>query len=399
MAQGPLSDVRVLDLGHSIAGPYCSKLFGDYGADVIKIEAPGCGDPARSHGPFKDDVPNPEGGGLFLHLNTNKRGVTLDIASEDGAALLRRLVGWADVIVENSDPGYLAALGLGFDDLSGLNSRLVLTSITPFGQSGPYRDWKGADIVAFAASGRMNVHGSPDREPVRYAPDVATFQVASTAAMATMGAIFAARLQGIGQHVDVSAMEALMANVDMGILSFDYSGESAVRANRWAGYPNGAYPSSDGYLLLAAGSDRFFRRLCRAIGRLDLLEDPRWGDVTQRPENQAEFDEYFVPWVLDRTRQEAFETLQEFGVMCAPVLTLEDLQRDPQLVHRRYFVDVDHPMAGRLTYPGAPFKMTKTPWSMRRPAPLLGEHNDEVFGGMLGIDGGELAGLKKRGVV
>ena len=398
MADHALADVKVLDLGRSIAGPFCAKLLADYGAEVIKVEPPGAGDPARQAGPFPADVADPEASGLFLHLNTNKLGVTLDIESPEGAGLLKRLVQGVDVVVENFHPDYLPSLGLGYGALAAVNPALVMTSITPFGQTGPYRGFKGSDLVIFAMSGRMEVHGLAERAPLRYAPDVATFQVGATAAMAAMGALFGARLDGEGRWVDLASVEALIGNADSRLLSYIY-GEPQFRGHMWPGYRSGAYPCADGYVLFAGSGERFFRRLCRGLGMEELMDDPRWATPEARIQHEVEFDEILLPWLLQRTRREAFEAISSAGGMCAPLLTIDELFTDPQLEARRFFVEVDHAQAGRLTYPGAPFKMSETPWAVRRPAPLLGEHNNLVYRDRLGLKHEELARLSKLGII
>ncbi|MBI2887520.1 MAG: CoA transferase [Chloroflexi bacterium] len=398
--EGALSGIRVLDLGCGITAPHCAKMLGDYGADVIKVEPPQ-GDPARRYGPFPHDEPHPEKGGLFLHLNTNKRGVTLDLTTRTGASLCRGLAAWADVLVENHAPGYLASLGLGYDSLKALNPRLVMTSITPFGQWGPHSGWQATEMVAFAMTSRLFAHGQPDREPLRYAPDVVSFQAAVTAATATLGALWWAQDGGQGQWVDVSMQEAMINNVDSRTLITTYSGRSIGRRDRIAGggYPSGVYPCGDGFMLFAAGGDRFFRRLCRAMGRPELLQDPRWATPDVRAPHKDEFEAEFLVWLVERDRAEVFRVCQAEGVMCAPILTTDEVFRDPQLVAREYFQQVVHPVAGEVLLPGPPFRMAETPWRVARPAPQLGEHNLEVYGELLGIDREDLVRLRATGVV
>lgn len=399
MAEQALADLVALDIGVDVPGPFCAKLLADYGAEVIKIEDPAGGDPARRAGPFPQDVPHPEKSGLFLHLNTNKKGITLDLKTATGQRIFKELARGADVVVENYPPGTLASWGLSYDELAALNPRLVLTSITPFGQYGPYRDYKATEIVAFAMSARMFVHGRPDREPLRYTPDASWFQAGVTAASATMGAVIASRTYGIGQQVDVSALEAMLGNVDARTLMFEYTKEPATRERLALGYPGGVYPCKDGFLLFAAGQERFFRRLCRAMGREDILQDPRWATAEERQYHKDEFEAEFIPWLLELTRQEAFTICQAGGVMMGPILSMEELPQDPQMIARKYFTEIEHPVAGRLTYPGAPFKMTETPSQVRMPAPLLGQHNEEIYCGRLGYTREDLMRLKAQGVV
>lgn len=375
---GALSGIRVVELGSGISPSYCCKMLADYGADVIKLEPPE-GDPVRRYGPFPGGEPHPEKSGLFLHLNTNKRGVTLDLDSAAGGEALGRLAAWADAIVENLPPGRLASLGFSYEELHAINPRLVLTSITPFGQDGPYRDWPATEMVLFAMSGRMFGHGHQEREPLRYAPDIVWFQAGTTAAAATISALWAAHGQGSGAWIDLSIQEAMAGNVDSRLVMASYSGTSGGRSYRATEYPRGAYPCQDGFVLFGAGTDRYFRRVCRAIGRLDLLDDPRWATPGARPAHRDEWEAAYLDWAVDRTRRVIFEACQSEGVLCAPILTADEVLQDPQYIYRRYFQTTSHPVAGDLTVPGPPFKLPEAGWSLRRPAPLLGQHNEEVF--------------------
>ena len=231
-----------------MAGSYCTSLFAGYGADVIKIEPPCHGDMSRRVGPFLNDIPHPEASGLFLHLNGNKRGITLDITSNTGAILFKELIAHTDLIVETFKPGYLESFGIGYEHLSGINPSLTHTSITPFGQTGPYAHHKATDIGIFAVSGRMYPHGDSDREPLPYAPDIASYQIGSTGAVASMGAVLAAKLQKTGDYIDVSAMEALIGNVDNRLLFYAYTGCKTPR-QRWPiGAAQGAFDLAVDYV-------------------------------------------------------------------------------------------------------------------------------------------------------
>ena len=399
MPDTALSDVRVLDLSDNIAGAYCAQLLASCGADVIKIEPPLHGDPARASGPFPGDLPDQEKSGLFMHLNGNKKGITLDITSDSGQAVLKKLVTKADVLIETFAPTYLPSLGLGFQDLEHVNPALVMTSITPFGQTGPYKDFKATDIGVFAMSGRMYVHGLPGMAPLPYAPDVIWYQVGATAAAATMGGLFNAKFQGVGQQVDVSALESLIGNVDSRCLFYEYTGVKTTR-ERWpGGIPQGAYPCRDGYIVIGVGYDVYFRRLCDAMGRPDICQDPRWVTIEARTRNSEEFEAIFIEWLMQHSKIEVFNLCQAHRVMCAPVLSFEEMMQDPQLVARSFFTQVDHPIVGTLPAMGAPFKMTETPLQNPGPSPTLGQHNVEVLSADLGYSLEEIAQLKTRSVI
>ena len=253
MSEGALADITVLDLTHHIAGPYCTKLLATYGAEVIKIERPGTGDPARQAGPFSGDAPHPEKSGLFLHLNTNKQSVTINVQHARGQALVRELVKQVDVVVENFAPRVLPALGLSYADLEPLNPRLVMTSISNFGQTGPYRDWRAQDIVIYAMGGAMNLTGLPDREPLRLALNLMAYQGGNVAATATMTGVLGACRLGTGQHIDVALCEVHAGCIDRrttSLLGYQYTGEPGYREESigLGVYPVGVIPCQDGYI-------------------------------------------------------------------------------------------------------------------------------------------------------
>ncbi len=387
----------VLDLSDNIAGAYCGRLLAGFGADVMKVEPSGVGDWARGIGPFPGDVSHPEKSGLFLHLNAGKRSVLLNWESGEGRETLRRLAAKADIVIETCPPGYMDSVGSGFDRLKVVNPSLVMTSITPFGQTGPYRGFRATDFGVFAMSGRMYVHGLPERTPLPYAPDVVWYQVAATAAAATMGALFASRREGVGQQVDISAQEALIGNVDSRNLFYAYTGVKTSR-ERWpGGIPQGAYPCLDGYVVMGVGYDLYFQRLCEAMGMPEVAEDPRFAESENRSRNAEEFDALFIEWLMQHTKQEVFELCQAHKVMCAPVLSFEELLEDPQLEARGYFSRMEHRGVGELPELGAPVKMSETPWLTGLQAPTLGEHTEEVLAGAEGIEGEDVAATRSEG--
>ena len=407
MAQMALSDITVLDFTHWIAGPYCSKLLADYGADVVKVERPGIGDAARAMGPFPNDEPHPEKSGTFLHLNTNKRSITLDLKTDGGQRAALALAARADVAIESFRPGTMERFGLGFDALSAANPALVMTSISNFGQTGPYRDWRGSEMIFYGMGGELYSTGVREREPVKLGGTVGLYQAGAVAAYATLGAIFAARDEGAGQRVDVSLMETQAGSIDRRmsmLLAYQYNGDVSGRvpmgsASGSGGYPSGTYPCADGYFQVTGGNNYFDRAR-------DMLGNPPElaGDEWLTPEAQMDdemaglFDAVFYPWLLDRTKREIWETAQRSKVLSGPLNTMEDLNRDPVFRERGAFERVDHPIAGELTYPGRPFIMGATPWAIRRPAPTLGQHTDEILS-EIGATAEEIEDLRARGAV
>jgi crotonobetainyl-CoA:carnitine CoA-transferase CaiB-like acyl-CoA transferase len=314
-----LSVLRVLDLSEGVAGAFCAKLLAGFGADVIKIERPGGGDPLRRHGLFPDDLPHPEKGALFLYLNTGKKSITLDFAQRSGALILRRLVEGAEVVVESFPPGWLTELGLGYESLARIKPRLVMTSVTPFGQDGPYAGYRATNLTAFAAGGQMAVTGEPDREPLKNGGYQAEYQAGLHAFAATAMAAFSADATEVGQHIDVAGVECMATALEPYVSS-------------WA-------------------------HQRRDIGQ-------RRGNVEPAPAG----------------------------------LTVQDLLEAPQLRARGFFQEIDHPAAGRQTYPGPPFRPEAMPWQAAR-APLLGEHNEEIYCEELELSREELVILRASGVI
>lgn len=407
MPEQALSDIKVLDFTQHVAGPYCTKLMADQGADVIKVEQPETGDLARRLGPFPGDVPHPEKSGLFLHLNTNKRSVTLDLATAAGRKIARQLAAEADVVVESFRPGTMASFGLDYQSLIALNPNLVMTSVSNFGQTGPYRDYRGSDIIFYAMGGEMFGTGLAEREPVKLGPNVILYQAGATASVATLGALFLALDpedgQAVGQHVDVSIMETQVGSIDRrmtSLIAYQYTGEIS-RREHYGGtsYPNGVFPCEDGYFAIA-GSRVYFQRAVRMLGSPESLQDPKWyaPGAQSDAELKEEFEQTFYPWILSRSKQQAWEAAQKQRVLSGPLNTMEDLANEPVFNQRGVFARVDHPQTGPLNQPGRTFLMSETPWVPARPAPLLGQHNREVLT-ELGYTAEEIISLRQMGVI
>lgn len=396
----PLSDVKVMDLTWHIAGPYCTKLLADYGADVIKIEEPGEGDPARRLGPFLNDEPHPEKSGLFLYLNTNKRGVTLNLKSETGKKIFKELVKDADILVESFSPRVLPSLGLDYGTLEKSNSRLLMISISNFGKTGPYRDFRGSDLIYQGLGGAMYGTGTLDREPLKKGATVAQYQTGLLAAVATMIAFYGVELRGYGDHVDVSGVRTDLTSIDRSasmLTAYQYSG----RIHRRIESRSHLLRCKDGYIGMMVGSEPLvFQRMAKML-RLTPEEVEEWGNpiVLADPKKRAEFAEKFLePWLLERTQREIVETAQAATMLTTPLNSPESILVDPHYQERGFWVEIDHPVTGKLTYPGAPFRMGEGSWQMRRPAPLIGQHNEEVYG-KLGYSKDDLVQLRQAGVI
>lgn len=401
--EGLLSGVRVVDLTQGVTGPYATKLFADFGAEVIKIEHPNVGDVARRMGPFPDDEPHLERSGTFLHSNTNKLGVTLNIKSEPGQRVLRRLLENADVFVEGFRPGVMESLGFGYERVREINPAIVMASVSNFGQWGPYRDFEITELTAYAVGVSMHCTGVPEREPMRLPNTATLMQSGNMLAAVVMNVLFGAMATGQGEYVDHSIMETQVASADRNgpaLTAMAYSGELSFRRSmmrRFSVLPFGAYPCADGYVHFTASQASWWPKFCTMMGHPELIDDPRFtGDNFSDPELGFEADAYFIPWLLTKTKSEAMDLCADVGG--TPINTMEDVFSDPHFRGRDFFKLVDHPAAGRLEYPGAQVKLQQGSWRAGR-APLLGEHNSQILCGRLGLSYGEVVQLAREGVI
>ena len=400
MAGRALDGARVVDLTHRVAGPYCTKLLADFGADVVKVERPE-GDAARGFGPFYGDTPHPEKSLLFAYLNTSKKGVTLDLKSATGKSLLERMVAGADVLVENFAPGVMDRLGLGYEELRGINRRLVVVSISNFGQTGPYRDYKAADIVHYALGGLMYIIGAADREPLKHALRQTQFKAGTNAATAALIGWHHARHTGQGQRVDVSIQECVAAALRDTTSLYTYAGSIRGRQPAHTGdMPRSPVATADGYIVpIHFGGAVDWDAAADFLGAPEL-RDGRFGTAESRADNaeglQAALEAGMLRWRKFELMREAHKRRGHiYGVVHSPAEALASEQYGA----RGYFADLEHPAFGRARYPGAPFVMSKTPWQAAAAAPGLGEHNREIYCGRLGLSLDELGALAAAGVV
>ena len=376
-----LSDLRVVDLSvgvdAGIAGAFCAKMFADFGADVIKVEPPE-GDPARKLGPFPHDNPDVDTGGMFRYLNTNKRGVTVDLGFSDGLARLRDLCSTADVVVEAGfkpriryGAGSAPTAGLGYDDLAEMNPGVVLVSVTPFGQTGPWRDYQATDLVEYAASGQSYVNGSPDREPLKEPGDESYFQAGACAFLGAMTALAHRDMTGEGQHVDVSIQEAAASAFSPQMLGAMHSGDPVPRGS------TPLLPCKDGFVSLNVRHDATWEYMWLFFDEAGVALDPRYATSAARRKHAAEIEKMLLPHLARHTMEELFHGLAPLRLLIGMTLTVDRLLIDPHLKERDFFVRSDQLKAGHVngTMPGAPFRMSGTPWTLRSEAPELGQHN------------------------
>mgnify|MGYP001173232698 CR=1 FL=1 len=391
--EGILAGVRVLELGRGGSGPFCAKLLADYGADVIKIEPPSVGDSARRSGPFVDDDPDPDKSIPFLYLNTNKRGISLDVGCESGRAAFHKLLQTADIVVENYLPSEAQALGLDFQTLAGVNSAIIHTSITPFGQSGPYRDFEATDIVACAVSGLMYHSGDSDREPLRNALDQSFYVAGANAAAATLAALFQRFTTERGQHVDVSVVECMASHLVQAVPYYSYMGAiKGRRAVLGSGFEE-LMPARDGYAVPSVQGSQPWSVVADLIG-LEELKDQRFATGSGRIEHGEELKQLLIKGLAEWDRKSLFQASGERRLVFGMAQDAGDLFNCPHLRERGFFVAVDHPVAGRAEYPGTGPVLSEVEFEIGRPAPWLGQHNREIYCDELGFSLDDLVNLR-----
>lgn len=375
-----LTSLKVIDLSWHVAGPYCTKLLADMGAEVIKVERLGQGDPSRLEGPYLNDNTNINASGLYAYLNNNKIGITLDLKTDEGINMVKELIKKADVLVENFSPGVMDNLGLSYDILKEINPSLVMTSISNYGQDGVYKDYKATELIAQAKGGLASFMGIFPREPLVAGGQLRMIEyLAGTfASVSTLTSVIGVKSTAKGVHNDISIAEcSLMPRSYQSVQnSFPKSSNSAKR--------NVMRPSvekcKDGYIGITVLTGQHWELFCMMTEMYDWIDDPRFANASERNNNREEYQERFDKWLMQNTREEIMKKARELRLPVIPVPTVEELLTFPQYVGRDFFVTVDHPEMGMVSQPGAPFIMSKTPWGIKKAAPLLGEDNESVIG-------------------
>lgn len=417
MSPGAVEGLLVLDLTNRVAGAYCTKLLADYGARVIKVERPGAGDRVRRLRPFPDDRPDMEGSGFFLYLNTNKESIVLDLETRTGQDLFKRLAEKAGLLVETPAVGSgqaialgsslgrgfgpLRSLGLGLEELEASNPGLVVTSISDFGSDGPYANYQATDAVTFALGGWMYAMGDPDKPPLQPGGPYGEFVAGLFAAAGSLMALEYARVSGRGQEVEVSVQEAIASVLAYDTVAFAYSGNVRKRTgHRYMGSPwTAVMPCQDGYVQYQNSAPGKWPAMLQMIGRPELAQDPRFSTPQAQVQHADELEAIIGQWLRERTRDEIFQEALRHRLIFSWVPSVADLMAADHHRERQYWVEINHPRAGPLVYPGAPFRMELTPWALRRPAPLLGQHNEAVLQGMLGLTPQEMVSLRERAII
>jgi CoA:oxalate CoA-transferase len=390
----PLLDgLNVLDLGIAAAGPYCAKLLVEAGADVIHVERPASGDPSRALGPFAPDDTEHRLSAAFAFLNANKRGVTLDFTHPDGAAVLWDLVGWADILVENFRPGTLARHGFATEALLARKPALVQVSISNYGQTGPYRDYEATELTLQAMGGLMDGNGEQDREPLRYPGLVAQFMAGANASYAALAAYRHARRTGRGQQVDVSIQESLATIYWSLYADYEYTGALQARGQK------DVYPTADGPIMARWGPGRTADQFLLAIDAPDLALDPVFQSPLGPITNGERVAELVSERLQRRTRREWFARLLEHGMTAGMLQSLDEVLACPHLEARSFYDGLATPSGRSTAFPGLPYVVDGERTRFDRTAPALGQHNDEVYGGLLGYAPARLAALRATGVI
>jgi crotonobetainyl-CoA:carnitine CoA-transferase CaiB-like acyl-CoA transferase len=378
---GPLNGVRVLDLTRVLSGASCGMHLADLGADVIKVEVPNHGDDSRQFGPFLN------GESLyFMNINRNKRGVTLNLKGK-GRDILFEMVKKADIIIENFRPGVMDKLGLGYEDLKKVNPKIIYGSVSCFGQTGPYSKRAGYDIVAQAMSGLMSVTGYPEGTPTRAGTGVCDVMGGMSLAIGILAALNHRNITGEGQMVDIALLDAAITS--MQIIQIYYVGEGRIPqriGNRYeSNYPMDLFEAKDGFFVIGTANNKLWELVCEIIGYPELASMEKYNEPNKRVEHHAEIKPLINAWARKQTLREGVAAMVKAGVPCGPVYNIAEMMADEHVNAREMFVDVDHPKVGKTKICGTLFKLSSSQAKIRRPAPVLGEHNYEVYKEVLGL--------------
>ncbi len=399
----PLAGIRVLDFSRVLAGPFCTMMMGDMGAEVLKIEEPDRGDDTRYWGP--PFLPHREGGGqesaYFLSVNRNKKSVTLNLKSAEGREIARRLAAVSHVLVENFRPGTMERLGLGFEQLRPLNPRLVYCSVSGFGQTGPDRERPGYDAVVQGEAGLMSVTGFPDAPPVKVGIALADLVAGHYALQGILLALRVVEHGGDGQWVDVSLLDGLVSLLTFQAGSCWATGRSPQRRGNLHPMitPYETYRTADGYAIIAVGNEALWKKFCQVLGRSELAGDPRFATSRLRVENREALAALLVPAIAQRTTADWLARLRQAGIPCGAVREVGEVLQDPQVLARNMVVTVEHPALGPLRTHGIPVKLSANPGAIGLAPPLLGQHTGQILSEVLGYSREQVHALREAGIV
>lgn len=400
----PVGDLRVLDMSRALAGPYCTMMLGDLGADVIKIEQPGQGDESRGWGPpfvGKPYESYPGESTYYLSINRSKRSITVNLKSPEGNQIIKKLVATSDVVVENFRTGTLDKMGLGYEHLRAINPGLVYCSITGYGRTGPYAEKPGYDFVIQAEGGIMGLTGPIEGPPYRVGISIIDITTGMFAATAILAALRARDFTGEGQLVDLSLLDtsaAILANMASNYLIGGVEPRRMGNAH-FNIAPYEVFRARDRWFVLGAANTRQWEMLCEVVGRPELKNEPRFGTNQDRVANREALAKILNEAFANRDASDWIAQLQEVGIPSGVINNLHDVYNHPQVEMREMRIEIDHPTAGKIAFPGFPYKLSQTPAEVRRPPPLLGEHTEEILTELLGYSEEEVAALHKRGAI
>jgi formyl-CoA transferase len=394
---GPLSDLMVVELGTLIAGPFCGQILADFGAEVIKLEDPGTGDPMRQWGRSLPQGLSP----WWPVIGRGKKSVTLNLRSPEGQVIAKDLIGKADILIENFRPGTMEKWGLSYEALSAANPGLIMARVSGFGQTGPYATRAGYGLIGEAMGGLRAITGEPDRPPARAGVSIGDSLAATHAVMGIMMALHHRERTGRGQVVDAAIYESVLAMMENMVTEYDITGYVRERSGSVLPgiAPSNVYPTSDGMVLIGGNGDTVFARLCEAMGEPALKDDPRYVSHAARGVNQTELDERISAWTRTLRSADLLALLERHGVPFGRVFTAPEMLEDPQYAARDSIVTVDHPVFGKIRMQNAFPRLSETPGEVRWPGPGLGEHTEAVLGERLGLDAEKLAELRAGGVI
>ena len=395
--KGPLADLVAIELGTLIAGPFCGQILADFGAEVIKVEDPGTGDPMRQWGRSLPQGLSP----WWPVIGRNKKSVTVNLRSPEGQAIVRDLALKADVLIENFRPGTMEKWGLGYEALAAANPRLIMARVSGFGQTGPYASRAGYGLIGEAMGGLRAITGEPDRPPARAGVSIGDSLAATHAVMGVLMALHVREKTGRGQVIDAAIYESVLAMMENLVTEYDLTGYVRERSGSILPgiAPSNVYPTADGMILIGGNGDTVFARLCEAMGEPGLKDDPRYRDHASRGVNQAELDAHIAAWSKTYTSADLLALLERHGVPCGRVFRAPEMLEDPQYAAREAIVTVDHPVFGPVRMQNAFPKLSETPGAVRWPGPALGEHTESVLAEKLGLSAQRLAELKSAGVL
>ena len=392
-----LEGVRVLDFTQYLSGPHCTSVLSELGAEIIKIEMPGKGEPERLAMPMTPKRESYQ----FLSYNRGKKSITLNLKSPKGLEIAKKLAAKVDVLVENFAPGGMERLGLSYEEVSKINPRIIYASISGFGHTGPRRNDVSYDVVAQAMGGLMSVTGNPDGEPLKAGISLGDYMGGYNGAIAILAALYYRKVSGEGQAIDISMQDGIWAMVfpdradyfDTHVVPKRFGNKLSSSA------PFGAYNAKDGNVVICTITDPQWQKVLQAMGREDLIGEQRYATRENRTKNMDEVDGLVQAWCKGKTVEEVFAILKKFEVPCSPLPTFDQVANDPHLLSREMIVEVDQPVSGKVKLIGSVYKMSKTPGDRKKRVPDVGEHNEEIYGGLLGIDAQEMQKLKEEGAI